>query len=325
MMPGIYYDLPMQDYVDLPAVNAGALKTLLDECPRAAWHGSAFNPDREREDTAATDAGSIAHAIFLEGDESGVQEFHPCDYLNADKKGFATGWSNKAIRDARDECRAAGRIPILASDMAEIRGMVAAAWSFVDSLVDTEPAVWQMFQPDGGESEVTFVWEESGTLCKARTDRIRTDFRVVADYKSSAMSVAPDRWARTQLVGQGYYISAAWYRRGILALTGVEPDYLFLCGELAAPHLHSLIGLDPAGLALGAEKCDAALRMWQRCAATGAWPAYPARACYPELPVYERARWDERNGVDEHGIPYDLTALWGKPKEHPFTSKRDAA
>lgn len=323
--PGFHHGMPMSDYIALPALNAGTIKTLLDRCPAAAWFESSWNPRRPRDDTAASDAGSIAHSILLEGSEDVCQVFDPADYPNAKGGGTASGWTNNAIREARDAARAAGKIPVLQDDMAEIRSLVDAARGFVDSLRDTEPAIWRMFQPDGGHSEVTIVWREGATLCKARADRIATDYSIIGDYKSSGLSVEPDRWGRTQLVSMGYYISAAWYRRGVRALTGRDPDYVFLCGEQAAPFLHSLIGVDPAGLELGDEKCGAGLREWAKCAAANHWPAYPNRTCYPEIPAWERARWDERNGVDEHGIPYDLTKLWGEPKQHPFMKKQEAA
>lgn len=322
---GFHHNMPMADYLALEALNAGTIKTLLDRCPRAAWYESAWNPVRPRDDTDASDAGSIAHSIFLEGDESVCQVFEPSQYANAKGGGVASGWTNNAIREARDACRAAGKIPVLAADMGEVRAMVKAADAFVASLRETEPAIYAMFQPPGGRSEVTFVWQEDGVLCKARADRISNDLRILADYKSSGMSVEPERWSRTQLVNMGYYLSAAWYRRGIRALTGVDPDYLFLCGELEAPYLHSLVGIDPAGLALGDEKIGAGLREWQRCAAADHFPGYPNRVAYAEIPAWERTRWDEKQGIGADGIPYDLKAMWGEPKEHPFSHKREAA
>lgn len=320
---GFHHGMPMSEYVSLPALNAGTVKTLLERCPAAAWFESSFNPARSRDDNAATDAGTIAHSILLEGSEDVCQVFNPEDYPNANGKGTATGWTNNAIREARDAARAAGKIPVLQDAMAEIRTLVDAARAFIESLRTTEPAIWQMFQPDGGRSEVTIIWREGSTLCKARADRIATDYLIIGDYKSSGLSVEPDRWGRTQLVNMGYYLSAAWYRRGVRALTGKDPSYVFLCGELDPPFLHSLIGVDPAGLELGDEKIGSGLREWQRCAAANHWPAYPNRVAYPEIPAWERARWDEKNGVDEHGIPYDLARLWGPPKDIPFAKKQE--
>lgn len=310
MKPGIYPGLTMAEYIALPALSAGVIRTTVDRCPAAARFESWLNPRRPADDTDASDVGTIAHAILLEGSEDCCQVFDPADYPNAKGGGVATGWTNKAIQEARGAARSAGKIPILIDDIREIRDLVAAARAFIDSLRDTEPAVWRAFQPDGGQSEVTFVWQEGETLCKSRADRIANTNDVIIDYKSSAMSVEPDRWGRTQLVNMGYYVSAAWYCRGVRALTGVNPTYLFLCGETAPPHLHSIVGCDPETLALGDEKVGAGLRLWQQCVRTNTWPAYANRVVYPALPVYERMRWDERNGIGEDGIPYDISKLF---------------
>lgn len=294
MTPGVYPALPMADYLALPALSAGVVRTMVDRCPLAAWYESPLNPDRVIDTSAATDTGSIAHAILLEGSRECVAVIDPRDHPAEKTGAIPEGWTNKSIREARDSARRAGKIPVLLSAMGEIDAMVAAAQAFIATLRDSEPAIWAAFQPNGGRSEVTMVWQEGDTLCKLRADRLADDHRVIVDYKTSAMSVEPDRWGRTQLVGMGYYVSAAWYQRGVRALSGVDPSYVFLCQEVEAPYLCSLVGLDPSGLALGDEKCGAGLRRWQECVRTGVWPAYPNRVCYPELPVWERNRWDEQ-------------------------------
>ena len=292
------------------AVSASIIKTIIDRCERAAWHESWLNPDRERDFTKATDTGTIAHGILLEGSTAGIVIIDPRDHPAEKTGNIPDGWTNKSIREARDAARRSGKIPVLSTDMAPIENMVDAAHGFIETLRDTEPAIWAAMQPGGGRSEETMVWREGETLCRLRTDRISNDNAIIVDYKTSAMSVEPDRWGRTQLTGMGYYISAAWYRRGIAALTGVTPDYVFLCQETEAPYLCSLVGVDPAGLALGEEKCMAGLKQWERCVRDGHWPAYPNRVTYPELAPWESTRWAERQGVDEHGIPYDISKLF---------------
>lgn len=299
MNPGIYSDLTMGDYLAMPAVSASMIKTILDECPRAAWYQSWLNTRRQRFDNDATDRGTIAHGILLEGSIDNVAVIDPRDHPAEKTGAIPVGWTNKSIKAARDEARAAGKTPVLAGDFGVIENMVSAAWEFIHSLKETEPQVWAAFQPDGGQSEVTMVWQDGETLCRMRPDRISSDHRLIVDYKTSARSVEPDSWGRTQLVGLGYYLSAAWYRRGVKALTGIEPSYVFLAQEAEAPYLCSLVGVDPAAFALGAEKVAAGLDMWQQCVRTSSWPAYPNRVCYPEIPAWESARWMERQAREE--------------------------
>jgi hypothetical protein len=84
--------------------------------------------------------------------------------------------------------------------MAEIEAMVAAAREFIESLRETEPAIWAAFQPGGGDSELTLLWDDNGTLCRIRPDRISTDRRVIVDYKTGGTSAEPDTWGRKQMV-----------------------------------------------------------------------------------------------------------------------------
>jgi hypothetical protein len=198
--PGIHFGMSMQEYLSIPAVSNGVLRTLLERCQAAAWHCSPFNPNKPRDDTDASDAGTIAHEIFLEGSRDCLRVIDPKDHPNLTKP-FATpdGWTNKPMREAKAAARAAGKIPVLPSDVAEIDALVCAAQRFVDSLRTTEPAIHAMMQPDGGKSEVVMVWEEGETLCKLRADRIATDYRLLLDYKSTALSAEPQAWSRTML------------------------------------------------------------------------------------------------------------------------------
>lgn len=311
MKTGVFYGMPMAEYLAIPAVSNGVLRTLIERCAAAAWHSSPFNPRRRPDFTDASDAGTIAHAIFLEGSRDCLQVIDPAKYPNLTKP-FATpdGWTNKPIREARDAARAAGKIPVLPCDEAEIDSLVDAAGDFVETLRESEPAIHAMMQPAGGKSEVVMVWREGETFCKMRADRISDGFDVLLDYKSTKLSVEPQAWARSMMD----YMGAAWYRRGVRAVTGVEPVYVFLCGERDPPFLHSLIGVTPADLALGDEKIGYALREWQKCERAGHWPGYPNRVAYCDAPVWHRSQWAERGGVDESGAPNDAE-LWTAVKE----------
>lgn len=314
MKPGIYPGVPMAHYLEIQAASAGVINRLVSECPAAAFHDSPLNPNRVRDDNDASDAGSIAHEILLEGAESCCEIVDPRNHP-AEKAPFSIpdGWTNKSIKRARDEARAAGKIPVLLSDMVEIRAMVDSAKRFIDGLRETEPAIWAAFQPDGGDSELTCIWDDGGTLCRMRPDRISKDRRLVIDPKFSKRSAEPDSWGRTQITAMGYRISASFYRRGCEALFGTSPDYVFFVIEQEPPHLCSLVGVDPANFAFGAEQVEHGLRTWRKCLATNTWPAYPSRICYPELNAWELARWQERQGLtDAQGIPYDVSRLFEK-------------
>ena len=312
MKPGIYQGVKMETYLALPAVSASLLKQIITRCPKAAWHESWMNTEQEKEDpNKAVDAGTIAHGILLEGSEAGVEVIDPSDY-QADKTGaIPTGWTNKAIKEARDHARAMGKIPILLDSMLEIRDMVSAARAFIESLRATEPAIWMAFQPGGGESEVTMIWEDGGTLCRIRPDRMALDRKLICDYKTGGTTAEPNTWGRTQMVRMGYYTSAAFYQRGTKALCNVTPDYVWLVQEQDRPFLCSLVGLDPHAADLGARKIEHGLALWRQCMASNLWQAYPNRVCYPEIPQWEEAAFQEQE-IQAVGNEYDISKLWGK-------------
>jgi hypothetical protein len=96
----------------------------------------------------------------------------------------------------------------------------------------------------------------------------------------------------------GYYLSAAWYRRGVLALTGVSPAYVFLAQEVETPYLCSLVGVNPAIIDAADAAIERGLATWRRCVETNTWPAYPTRVCYPDAPAYMLAQWEEQQVAD---------------------------
>lgn len=324
MKPGLHLGVPMADYLKMPAVSASLVSTLVEQCPRAAWFQSWLNPKPADDDSdAAQGAGTIAHAILLEGSEACVEVIDPARYP-AKNGNIPEGWKNPAIREARDTALRAGKVPVLPAQIGEIREMVTAAREFIESLRETEPAIWKAFQPDGGASEVTLTWEDrEGVLCRARPDRISADHRLIVDYKTGGTTAEPDTWGRTQLVRMGYYVSAAFYRRGVRKITGEECAYVFLVQEQQRPYLCSLVGVDPAGYDLGDRKVAKGLEDWARCVRSGQWPAYPPRVCYADIPPWEVARFEAREGIETaaHGIPYDVAnAGWDKARAFALES-----
>lgn len=315
--PGIYTGVPMAEYLAAPAASASLLQTLLEECPHAAWFRSWLNPKAApaRESTAAQDAGTIAHSIILEGSRECVQEIDPRDFPTKSTGNIPDGWTNKDIRAARDAAIDAGKIPVLTPQMRVVEGMVEAAWRYIESLKNTEPAIHALMQPGGGDSEVTMLWRDGETLCRIRPDRLGADRGICLDYKTTARSCEPATWGRTNMVGLGYYADAALYRRGIRALCGAVPTQVYFVQEQKPPHLCSLVGLDPVAIDLGDRKTTRALEVWEESTRTGNWPAYPTRVCYPEIPPWEIARWESGHGYGERAPANDDEPLdeLGKP------------
>lgn len=311
MKPGVYPGVPLADYLRAPAVSAGLLSTLLDRCPRAAWAESWLNPEPlPRDDNGASDAGTIAHAILLEGSEDCCEIIDPRDYPAQSTGAIPEGWTNVAIRAARDRARALGKVPVLRPEMERIRAMVGAASAYIDSLRAHEPAVWSAFR-EPGDSELSVLWDDAGTLCRMRPDKISAARDVIVDLKFTQRSAEPGSWGRSQLAPMGYATSAAWYRRGARKVWNTDCAYLFLVVESSPPYLCSLVGLDPTWQAYGDANVRAGLAAWQRCVERNEWPAYPARAAYPEMPGWMLAQMESRE-IESVGTPGGWQKLYGE-------------
>lgn len=312
MKAAIHHGVPMAEYLALPAVSAGLLQTLDAECPAAAWHDSWLNPKRVIEiSTTEQSVGTIAHGILLEGSIANVAVIDPQDHPAEKTGNIPEGWTNKSIKAARAAAIASGKTPILLPVFAVVREMIAAADAFIESLRTSEPAIYALFQPDGGDSETVITWEDvHGVPCRIRPDRLSKDRAVVVDYKTVSRTAEPNAFGR-MIASMGYDVSLALYRRGVAALGGGLPEYVFLVQEQEPPYLCSLVSLEPAYIDFAQRKVAGALEEWAACARAGAWPAYPARVAYVELPPWEATRHEERQAV--RGIPYDVGKLWEKP------------
>ncbi len=278
--PGVY-NMPMDDYLDLEAVSSSLIRNIVQQCPLAALHRSVFNPNRPKEEiTSAQLLGSAAHALLLEGNADQIVVVE------------TENWRTNAAKEIRDNAIAEGKIPLLPGGMHIAKAMARMAREFVESLKDTDTAVWRAFQPGGGDPEVTIVWQDGETLCKIRPDLLSKGRETTVHYKTTASLAEPEYWGRTQYIRMFYYGVAAFYAYGIENAFGVQSSQYFLVQEQNPPYLCSLIGLDDNAYKTGMEKIRIAMDAWERCAKEGMWYGYPRSAVYPEIPNYERFAWE---------------------------------
>ncbi len=287
--------MTMQEYIAMQAFSAGLAATIVNDSPYMAWWSSPWNPDRPADNAPEADNGSAAHAALLEGSESGLAVIDPQEHRSkptkADPEGsIPTGWTNGAMRAARDEAYAAGKTPILPSRLAAIRKMVDTARAFIAT---TELA--DIF--DGGEPEQTFTWTEKGVLCKIRPDLLSRDRRVILSYKTTPGSANPQRWIRTQL--PGYEIGMPLYERGIRACCQVEQTrVVHLIQSQEAPYACSLVALAPSRQDLAERQLDTALAIWRECLETKRFPAYSPLIHYAEATAWQAAQVEEQSAQD---------------------------
>lgn len=280
----IEFDVYLSDPCTRPSLNASTAKTLCDRSPMHARHAHPrLNPSHERDTSPYFDIGTAAHAILLEGHDV-------CAPVDADD------WRTKHAREQRDTIRESGRIPLLRDQWERVNEMAATVQLGLAEL-DIDPPLLT-----DGKPEVTVVWDEPGDVtCRARLDWLRDDRTAFTDVKTTSRGAHPVAWAQRRLWDFGVDVQAAFYQRGLRALTGVDAQPRVLVIESDPPYAFSVLGFAPAALDLAHEKVEWAVRTWRTCMNTGSWPGYTARVAYAEVPSWQSVKWAEERYIEEEG------------------------
>lgn len=283
--------LPLADYLSDPApspsLSSSIAHLLVTRSPQHAWYAHPrLNPTwTPAEATEQTDFGSIAHALLLE----------PKTAMGRIAIVYADDWRKGYAKTQRDAAREDGKYPVLEERLATATAMVEAARRAI--MVSEEMA--RVFTD--GEAERTLIWAEDDdiglvgnrrTWFRSRPDWLTNDHEIIVDYKTTSASAEPTAFGR-MILTMGYHLQAALAIRGVKALSGIEPAFIFMAQETDPPYAVSFIGLSPTFLAFAASQLDYAVRLWRNCLAANGWPAYPSRVAWIEPPGWATFQWEE--------------------------------
>ena len=264
--PGIYDGVSNADYHRDEALGSTSLKTLATKTPAHYQH------DKAKPKTSdAFDLGTVVHSIILEGDATGVEI---CPF---------SAWTTKAAKDARDEARAAGKIPLLTKDWLQVLNMR-------DAVMGHKLARKLL---TGHKAEQSVFWDEGGQTYKCRPDAQQPG--VLVDLKT-ALSADPNEFGKVAH-NFGYHQSAAHYIDGWKAATGEDLPFRFVLVEKTAPYLVSVVELDWEAIDIGRGLNDRAKRIYAECVASNTWPGYPATEPV-SLPNYAIYQAEDLLGID---------------------------
>lgn len=258
-------DLPEQDYHSHPALShSGSKKLLPPYCP-ALFRWEQENPPEPK---AVFDFGTAAHKLVL-----GVG----CELVEVE----ANDWRTNAAKEARDEARARGAVPLLSDDMRVVEAMALA--------LRRHPIASALLQDDAGTPEASLFWrdDETGVALRGRLDYLPNSGTrsrlLIADYKTCA-SAHPSKFAKSA-ADYGYHSQAAWYLDGAQALgLGDDAAFLFIAQEKTPPYLVSVIELDAEALTLGRSRNRDAIDLYAACVAADTWPGYADDVVLVSLP-----------------------------------------
>lgn len=279
-----WHDLSEEAYhsdpCPLPSLSSHTAMNVIGKSLLHAWRGHPRSPIFEPHTVgSAADRGSAAHALLFGG--KAIEPIATEDYRTA------------AARDARDQARTKGRIPML---QREIEGL----------LLMTKPAQQRLSDLHNGPylCEQSAIWRSGDTQAgwrRGRIDTLSPSRALIVDYKTTEAAVDALSCER-RIADMRLHIQAAAY---VDAVETLQPElrgrvrFVFQWQEQKAPYaLSPPIEMSEAFMSLGRAQWQAAGRLWDLALKHCAFPGYSA---YPHLacpPPWELSRWEERQQAD---------------------------
>lgn len=241
---------------ELPSLSSGLARTVLDQSLAHAHIGHPRLGAVKRESTSAMTTGSLVHAL-LAGENSDIEI------------GNFDSYRSKAAQEWRDAIKLTGKTPALEKDLDEARLIVAAIEANAANGISNTPFT------AAARNEVTALWMEGESPCRARFDRLVIDPNGYADgWDWKTTTDISERAIVRTICDYGYHIQAAFYLRGLahcLPSHKGRTTFTFVFVETSAPYAVRRVCLSAEFLAVGAREASKAIRQWSQALATGNW------------------------------------------------------
>ncbi len=288
--PGIFTDFPVDAYFSdpcpTPSLTQSLAKIILNQSPLHCWVASPrLNPEWEPDEDKKFAIGNVAHSLLLgRGKAIAVGPF--------------ADWRTKDSQNFRKDCIAGGKVPVLTEQYERAVQMVASCRDQLAQILDDNerPILADFDSP--GASELMLAWcEPGGFWFRQLVDRAPAHCQTIYDYKTSAMSMAPQALG-VKMADQGWDIQGAMLERGFGALDPKNRGrrkYRFICQETEYPFAVTVAELTEASLTIGRKRLNEAVQLWRACLEAGthreAWPGYGVRIQRPEYPDWAEKKW----------------------------------
>ncbi|WP_428956145.1 PD-(D/E)XK nuclease-like domain-containing protein [Streptomyces sp. cg35] len=276
--PAIVDGLPAEDYhADRTSISSSGLRALLKPgCP------AQFKYDRENRQAPKRefDLGNAAHTLAL-------GEGH--DLVVLDYPDYRTG----AAQAAKREAYAAGKVPLLPKEMAQVKVMAAA----VRNHPDAGPLLTM-----NGVAEQSIYWTDAatGVRCRVRPDWLvqHPQVTLIVDLKTVA-DASPDACSKS-IESYAYHQQGALYIDGVQA-AGLAPEgarFIWIFVSKKAPHLVTVRELADQDQDIGRARNERALRIYRECETTDTWPDWTGPV--PTIPQLSLPTWAAIRQFEEY-------------------------
>ncbi len=215
------------------------------------------------------------------GEGHDIVEIDYPNYLKAD------------ARAARDDAYAAGKVPLLPKEKAQVDAMEQA--------VREHPLAGPLFAPGTGMAERSIYWTDpdTGVRCRVRPDWLKQlpGLTLCVDYKT-IKSADPDTVSKA-IRDHAYHQQDAFYTDGIwAALQPEDVRFIFVFQSKTAPYLITVRELADQDRDIGRARNERALRTYAECMATGIWPDWTGPVT--DIPTISMPTWAVLNETEEY-------------------------
>lgn len=272
-----------------PSLSSSLAKVLVTQTPRAAWlqHprlNARFNPFETGSDKFAL--GDATHdTLSSDGRRIDLAPFND--------------WKSGDARKFRDKSRAQGRVPLTKPQAVQVAGIAATT---LNQLV--------RLKIDLGAQEHVFIAHNHGATLRAMMDSFAPPF--VRDFKCTKINLANDVTVGRHLVEMGYDLRA-WFYLHVAGL--VFPEWAgrlrfeWIMVEEDEPHGVRIVEADATFLEMGRRKGQHAIRLWERCMASGVWPHLEDLSRTVPYPNWAENQWLERETSDPAFVQGPMATL----------------
>ena len=273
--PGIYYDIPFNDYKAWPAVNNSSLNATM----KSARHYQ-YEQTAARHDTPALKTGRLTHCVHLTP-EVFAKEYAVIPVDEIEKAVLsASGEKPKNIKATKAYKQ------LVAEFLKEHEGKEVVSQDDLDVAQAISHAVKshklgsEMLM---GKSEVSIVWEDplTGLVCKARADIFSPSGGYLSDLKTTKDASRFE----VSMANFHYDRQAAFYMDGFNSFGFGIDSFNFVAVETLPPYGVRAAPTQLVTIANGRAKYRAALKAISACRKTQRWPGYSSPKSW-ELPAW---------------------------------------
>ena len=310
--PGLYFDVPVEEYLRWDAANASTLTKMRIAPAIAKYSLDHMDDDDDKEPDWAV-FGHLFHLLVTEGKKAAGKEFaikpetYPAKWNGNAKyckawvkenpgkkkpKTYPAAWNGNAdyCKDWIKKQQAAGKRVVSSDGTASKPGAQQAI--DMAKVVRDHPQVGELVRKAKIEVSVVWVDPQTGVTCKGRFDLWVEGANIAGDLKSTAGLAKADPFWR-EADKRDYGLQVAMYLDAIKALQAalilpMPPDdmpnrFMLIAVEKRAPHL--LNGFDIFDdmddesydwLDLARRDYVPLLGEYKRCKESGEWPGYGA-------------------------------------------------